>query len=39
MKRETLEAMLEAMVEYMPAFHKYLKHKAKLWDIGMVFLV
>src|SRR5690606_13735861 len=22
--------MLEAMVEYMPAFHKYLKHKAKL---------
>ena len=30
MKRETLEAMLEAMVEYMPAFHKYLKHKAKL---------
>ncbi|TAH75027.1 MAG: M3 family oligoendopeptidase [Anaerolineaceae bacterium] len=30
MKRETLEAMLEAMGEYMPVFHKYLKHKAKL---------
>lgn len=30
MKRETLDAMLEAMVEYMPVFHKYLKHKAKL---------
>ncbi len=29
MKRETLEAMLEAMKEYMPIFHKYLKHKAK----------
>ena len=30
MKRKTLDAMLEAMVEYMPIFHKYLKHKAKL---------
>ena len=30
MKKETLEAMLEAMREYMPIFHKYLKHKAKL---------
>lgn len=30
MKRETLDAMLEAMVEYMPVFHRYLKHKAKL---------
>lgn len=30
MKRETLYAMLEAMVEYMPVFHKYLKHKARL---------
>ena len=29
MKRETLEAMLEAMVEYMPVFRKYLKAKAK----------
>jgi pepF/M3 family oligoendopeptidase len=30
MKKETLDAMLEAMVEYMPVFHRYLKHKAKL---------
>ena len=30
MKRETLDALLKAMVEYMPVFHKYLKHKAKL---------
>lgn len=30
MKKETLEAMLNAMREYMPVFHKYLKHKAKL---------
>ncbi len=30
MKRETLEAMLEAIRESLPAFHKYLKHKAKL---------
>ncbi|NLL72107.1 MAG: M3 family oligoendopeptidase [Clostridiales bacterium] len=30
MKRETLDAMLEAMREYLPVFHKYLKHKAKI---------
>lgn len=30
MKRETLEAMLEAIREALPAFHKYLKHKAKI---------
>lgn len=30
MKRETLEAMLSAIREYLPVFHKYLKHKAKL---------
>jgi pepF/M3 family oligoendopeptidase len=30
MKRETLEALLEAIREYLPAFHRYLKHKAKL---------
>jgi pepF/M3 family oligoendopeptidase len=30
MKRETLEAMLEAIREALPAFHRYLKHKAKL---------
>ncbi len=30
MKRETLDAMLEAMREYMPKFRKYLCHKAKL---------
>lgn len=30
MKKETLDAMLEAMKEYMPMFHRYLKHKAKL---------
>ncbi|HHT97063.1 MAG TPA: M3 family oligoendopeptidase, partial [Clostridiales bacterium] len=30
MKKETLDAMLLAMQEYMPVFHKYLKHKAKL---------
>ena len=30
MKRETLDAMLEAIQEYLPVFHKYLKHKAKL---------
>ena len=29
MKRETLEALLTAMKEYMPAFHKYLRAKAK----------
>lgn len=30
MKKKTLEAMLEAIREYLPVFHKYLKHKAKL---------
>lgn len=30
MKRETLEAMLEAMREYLPVFHRYLRHKAKI---------
>ena len=30
MKRETLEALLEAIREYLPAFHRYLKQKAKL---------
>lgn len=30
MKKETLEAMLEAIRDYLPVFHKYLKHKAKL---------
>ncbi|MBQ8407901.1 MAG: M3 family oligoendopeptidase [Clostridia bacterium] len=30
MKKETLDAMLEAMREYMPKFREYLKHKAKL---------
>jgi pepF/M3 family oligoendopeptidase len=30
MKRETLEAMLEAIQEALPSFHKYLKHKAKI---------
>ena len=30
MKQETLQAMLSAMKEYMPIFHKYLRHKAKL---------
>lgn len=30
MKKETLDAMLEAIVEYLPVFHKYLRHKAKL---------
>ncbi len=30
MKRETLEAMLGAMVEYFPKFHQYLKAKAKM---------
>ena len=28
MKKETLDALLGAMVEYLPAFHKYLKAKA-----------
>ena len=30
MKRETLEAMLAAIREALPSFHKYLKHKAKI---------
>ncbi|MDF2539453.1 MAG: hypothetical protein K0S76_2474 [Herbinix sp.] len=30
MKKETLDALLEAIQEYLPVFHKYLKHKAKL---------
>jgi len=30
MKKETLEAMLEAIRESLPSFHKYLKHKAKI---------
>ena len=30
MKQETLVAMLEAMRDYLPVFHKYLKHKAKI---------
>lgn len=30
MKQETLDAMLASMQEYMPYFHKYLKHKAHL---------
>ena len=30
MKKATLDAMLEAMRESMPAFRKYLRHKAKL---------
>ena len=30
MKKETLDAMLEAMREAMPKFHAYLRHKAKL---------
>ena len=29
MQRETLEALLEAMKEYMPAFHSYLRAKAE----------
>lgn len=30
MKKETLDAMLNAIRESLPAFHKYLRHKAKL---------
>lgn len=30
MKKETLEAMLDAMRSYLPEFHRYLKHKAAL---------
>lgn len=30
MKKETLEAMLQAIREALPVFHRYLRHKAKL---------
>jgi pepF/M3 family oligoendopeptidase len=30
MKKDTLEAMLEAIREALPTFHKYLRHKAKI---------
>ena len=30
MQKETLDAMLSAMREYLPKFHEYLRHKAKL---------
>jgi pepF/M3 family oligoendopeptidase len=30
MKKETLDAMLEAIRETLPSFHKYLRHKAKI---------
>jgi pepF/M3 family oligoendopeptidase len=30
MKKETLDAMLEAIREALPSFHRYLKHKAKV---------
>jgi pepF/M3 family oligoendopeptidase len=30
MKKETLDALLQAIREYLPVFHKYLKHKAKI---------
>ncbi|HWT27228.1 MAG TPA: M3 family oligoendopeptidase [Mobilitalea sp.] len=30
MKKETLDAMWEAIREYLPVFHKYMKHKAKI---------
>lgn len=30
MKRETLDAMLQAIREFLPVFHKYLRHKGKL---------
>lgn len=30
MKHETLDAMMEAIKEALPSFHKYLKHKAKI---------
>lgn len=37
MKRETLEAMLQAMKEYMPKFHSYLRRKAEIlgYDNGL----
>ncbi len=31
MKKETLDAMLQAIVEYLPVFHQYLRHKGKLF--------
>ncbi len=34
MRRETLDAMLEAMREYLPKFREYLRHKAKLLGHG-----
>lgn len=34
MKRETLDAMLEAMREYLPKFHGYMQAKAKLLGVG-----
>ena len=37
MKKETLDAMLSAMKDYMPIFHKYYVVKQKLWDIRMDF--
>ena len=37
MKRETLEALLEAIRESLPVFHKYLKHKAKILGHEHVF--
>jgi len=30
MKKETLDALLQAIKEYLPAFRRYLKHKAKV---------
>lgn len=30
MKKETLDALMAAIVDSLPAFHRYLKHKAKL---------
>lgn len=32
MKKETLDAMLSAMKKYLPEFHRYLRHKAKLFN-------
>lgn len=34
MKRETLDAMLGAMREYMPKFHEYMQAKAKILGVG-----
>lgn len=30
MKKETLDALISSMEEYLPVFHKYLRHKGKL---------